>query len=112
MAERGSSKQRKLYFCGHCEERISKTLYFKHRRIYYDNRTKQWAKNPIVSNDLGDTFDFAKAEAAEQKDSSIEGVVLAYNDQEMEFIDNNDGNQSLDEEVSTDSDCSYHESVM
>ena len=122
MAEKDASgpcKQRKLYFCGHCQESVSKTLYFQHRAIYYDKRAKQWAKDRVVPLDLGDDFDFAKAEAAEQKEMNIQSMCLNYyyamclicslpissyiivgspgqSEEQMEFM------ESTDEEVSDD----------
>ena len=30
------------YYCGHCKEKISKTLYYSHKRLFYDITTRQW----------------------------------------------------------------------
>ena len=30
------------YFCGHCKEKISKTLYYRHKRLFYDATNRQW----------------------------------------------------------------------
>ena len=37
----------RLYFCDHCEKLLSKTLYYKHKKFYYDKNRKTWTKNII-----------------------------------------------------------------
>ena len=32
----------KVYFCGHCQQRLSKTLYFLHKKLYFDPKLKTW----------------------------------------------------------------------
>ena len=32
------------YYCGHCQEKISKTLYFTHKRLYYNCDTGEWVR--------------------------------------------------------------------
>lgn len=45
------SKKRRLYRCGHCDELISKTLYFQHKRLYYSVHNRQWKKTSSVACD-------------------------------------------------------------
>lgn len=45
------SKKRRLYRCGHCDELISKTLYFQHKRLYYSVHNRQWKKISSVACD-------------------------------------------------------------
>lgn len=52
-----ASSVSKRYYCGHCEEKISKTLYFKHKKLYYDAVTKEWMKGSDPSMEI-DEFDF------------------------------------------------------
>ena len=30
--------------CGHCGEKISRTLYYQHKKLYYSTATKTWKK--------------------------------------------------------------------
>lgn len=64
---RRPSDRPKNYFCGHCHQHVSKTLFFQHRKLYYDKRAKQWNAERVVPVDLGEDFDFARAEATEQE---------------------------------------------
>lgn len=48
---------RKTYYCGHCSKDLSKTLYFQHRKLFFDRRAKQW-RDTKVYQDLGEDFDF------------------------------------------------------
>ena len=52
MASDESSTKSKWYFCEHCDEFISKTLYYKHRKLFYDRKAKKWKKtnNPQFIN--------------------------------------------------------------
>jgi len=61
-----SKKSRKSYFCGHCKEEVSKTLFFQHRKLYYDKRSREWKTERVTPNDLGEDFDFEEAEGTTQ----------------------------------------------
>ena len=37
----------KRYYCGHCSELLSKTLYYQHRRNYYDTHSRTWSKTKV-----------------------------------------------------------------
>lgn len=37
----------KKYLCGHCNKLVSKTLYFKHKKLYYDPQRKTWKDTRI-----------------------------------------------------------------
>ena len=43
------------FHCDHCNEKISKTLYFQHKRIYYNPSTQSWKKSRISIPSDGDT---------------------------------------------------------
>lgn len=47
MAERSSSTGAKRYFCEHCEKELSKTSYFKHKKLYYDKKCRTWKKERV-----------------------------------------------------------------
>jgi len=36
--------------CGHCDQRLSKTVYFHHKRLYYDKSNKQWSSKQIFNH--------------------------------------------------------------
>lgn len=33
------------YYCDHCEGKVSKTLYFTHKQLYYNSATEEWIKS-------------------------------------------------------------------
>ena len=37
----------KKYFCGHCNAPVSKTLFFKHKKLFYDPNLKVWRSKRI-----------------------------------------------------------------
>lgn len=39
------------HLCGHCNENLSKTVYYQHKRLYYDQRSRKWHKNRIRYDD-------------------------------------------------------------
>ena len=51
-------KERKRLYCGHCEDYVSKTLYYKHKQIYYDDGNKKWSKERVLDN-ASSTFVFS-----------------------------------------------------
>lgn len=36
------SRENERYFCGHCNRKVSKTLYFTHKKLYYDVQSQEW----------------------------------------------------------------------
>ena len=38
---------RKLY-CPHCNEMVTKTMFYRHKRSFYNPRSKQWARSNIT----------------------------------------------------------------
>ena len=32
------------FFCGHCGEKISRSLYFQHKKLYYTPESQQWER--------------------------------------------------------------------
>ena len=37
----------KRYFCGHCEETVSRTTLYAHKRLYYNRTIRQWSKDRV-----------------------------------------------------------------
>lgn len=40
----------KHLYCDHCDDYISKTLYYQHKRLYYDSMTKTWSKTRLYTS--------------------------------------------------------------
>ena len=72
-------KPKRSYFCGHCREVHSKTLFFLHKNLYYDFRSSEWKKERVVPLDLEveSEFNFAEAEAAERRPGPTSEGLLA-----------------------------------
>lgn len=47
--------EQKKYVCGHCNATVSKTQYFKHKKLFYDAHLKVWRSErippPVESGD-------------------------------------------------------------
>uniref|UniRef100_A0A1X7VLH9 Uncharacterized protein n=1 Tax=Amphimedon queenslandica TaxID=400682 RepID=A0A1X7VLH9_AMPQE len=50
MENKGTMKSRFL-FCGHCDEMVSRTKYYTHKRSFYDRKNKIWQKSKRFSQD-------------------------------------------------------------
>jgi hypothetical protein len=48
---RGSSS----YLCEHCGEKVSKTVYYQHKKLYYDKTTETWMRQETSSVATDDT---------------------------------------------------------
>lgn len=46
-----STKQKRFY-CGHCKEYVTKTVYFQHRRLYFESNSGRWSKVRLFSSDF------------------------------------------------------------
>lgn len=58
---RASNTRKGRYYCGHCEEKISKTLYFRHKRLYYNPDSEEWISSKetqVDNNDMVVDFTF------------------------------------------------------
>ena len=42
-----SHRRRKRYYCGHCKDYVSKTLFYQHKRLYFDRKAKKWSKERL-----------------------------------------------------------------
>ena len=40
------------YYCGHCDAVLSKTLFFRHKRLFYDRKAKRWSRRRVVDEVL------------------------------------------------------------
>ena len=47
-------RTRQNLFCPHCDQKVSKTTFYRHKRCYYDSRSKRWATGKdreVISSD-------------------------------------------------------------
>jgi hypothetical protein len=51
-----ASTTAKRYFCDHCEQQLSKTTYFKHKRLFYDRKSESWKKERVHYTDSSEDF--------------------------------------------------------
>jgi len=61
----------KRFHCGHCGEKVSKTLYYQHKRLYYSSATNSWSRSayhdhpgepPSSGQVEGEEFTFSESE--------------------------------------------------
>ena len=57
-----TEKKKGRYYCGHCGKKVSKTLYFNHKRAYYIADTEEWIKTPAAGRDHEVDFTFSDSE--------------------------------------------------
>lgn len=62
-----ASSMIKRYFCGHCEQQLSKTSYFKHKRLFYDRKSGSWKKKRIHYQ-ADHSVDFEECQVAHECD--------------------------------------------
>lgn len=65
--------QQKIYVCGHCDSPLSKTLYFKHKKLFYDPHMKVWKNKripPPVS--IEEEFIFSASQSPEDECRSVD----------------------------------------
>lgn len=48
MASIVNRQGRKRLFCGHCNEYLSKTHFYAHKRLYYDSILRKWSSERVV----------------------------------------------------------------
>lgn len=54
MADRATAAKR---FCGHCETYVSKSVYYRHRRLYFNKLTNQWSSSRVFYSQAGTSVD-------------------------------------------------------
>ena len=70
MSEKGQ------YYCGHCDEKVSKTLYYAHKKLYYNAESNQWmssgssdyrclGQDTVKKAQLHDNFTFSESDNSE-----------------------------------------------
>ena len=46
-----SKKEASRLRCGHCNQNLSKTVYYQHKCLYYDRRLKKWYPHRVRFDD-------------------------------------------------------------
>ena len=72
MAKIVNSKS-KFVYCGHCDEEVSRTKYYTHKRLYYDRDKKEWSQTKRLNFTITDDpeYPFADSQVQDQMDSEI-----------------------------------------
>lgn len=62
--ERGGEKR---FHCDHCGEKISRSLYFEHKRLFYSSVSNTWDKEslPVDKKEPIQDFSFSDNETSE-----------------------------------------------
>ena len=42
---------KRRYYCQHCGEYILKTLFYQHKRLYFDSRSRKWQNSRLIPAD-------------------------------------------------------------
>ena len=54
------------YFCGHCNRQLSKTLFFRHKRMFYDRKARKWSDVKVISENIAaEPFTLSDSDAEE-----------------------------------------------
>lgn len=104
MEAENSTFAKKRYYCEHCDEYLSRTIYFKHKQLYFDVNTKKWkSSSEEVSNERSFSVQL-EFRPGMPSGSSIERVSESSEYQEAQSTltgyDNKDANET---QQSTDS---------
>lgn len=67
-----SHDQVSTYFCGHCNKQLSKTLYFKHKKLFYDTRGKCWQSERLFLSSEHGVFDFDLSDSCSYLEDSYD----------------------------------------
>lgn len=46
------------FLCGHCDSVLSKTQFYKHKRLYYNRRERKWNSDRILPENDHQDFEF------------------------------------------------------
>lgn len=61
------------FYCEHCGEKVSKTLYYQHKKLYYTAEKQQWEQEVALSHASADEdFTFSDEEERIDEDPTME----------------------------------------
>ena len=66
LPESSHNSDKKRYFCGHCKMNLCKTMFYAHKKLYFDKHRNAW--NPKLRRDTKEGADFVF------DDDSSEGI--------------------------------------
>ena len=53
-------RERKRVFCPHCDDFVSKSLYYRHKHLYFENENRIWTRmQPNNSSEFCVSFEFS-----------------------------------------------------
>lgn len=63
----------KRFHCGHCNEKVSKTLYYQHKKLYYSSADKSWtqATSPDSDEEPSQTEDVRLSESDDSGSDNV-----------------------------------------
>ena len=61
-----AEKSKKLVLCGHCDEYVSKSTFYQHRRLYYNFRTQKWSQSRVFNSVGLEDFEFGHSICQEE----------------------------------------------
>lgn len=53
--------QRKRVYCPHCEEYVSRSLFYEHKNLHYDESGQKWRSNR-TNQDLQVSYEFSPSD--------------------------------------------------
>ena len=68
------AKRRRIWsevVCPHCSDHVTKTTFYRHKRLYYDRQTEQWQRataTHTAANDEHDASSESDSQSAEETD--------------------------------------------
>lgn len=98
------SEPPKMRFCGHCKEYHSKTIYFQHKRLYFNKESNEWLPTQDFNEVPFDEPSFHPASTVSQASALLTDDTTCHNDNIDHSINMNDDGDSdpcmdLDDEV-------------
>lgn len=65
----------KNLFCPHCDQEVSKTTFYRHKRRYYNRRAKRWAAGSNLDREVSSSDEEGSGQSVDQDPpTTIEGV--------------------------------------
>ena len=66
-------RARDNYFCGHCNRLLAKTVFFRHKRMFYDHKAKRWSKKRVVDVSVTESVPFILSSDSEEDTMELTG---------------------------------------
>lgn len=69
--------KKKLYFCNHCKEEVSKTLYFQHKKLFFNPDLNAWRSETDHQESNVKECEFNYSESSESE-SDVQGTAIFF----------------------------------